>query len=301
MGTDTLTALLAVFAVLSAVLAVLLIARIRREDRLTAAIELYLSEKKPLAYSMRDDRFARLHNAVCELCGAADNAIRLRERDNEKTAAFIADISHQLKTPLTGIRLFREMEQNEHPTANGERELKLLDKTERLIYDLIKLQKLKAKSFPMEFAPVKLSELLREAAEPFIPLFPEKNFRFTGDAELRCDRLRLSEALGNILKNACEHTKEDGTVTATVEEGDHAVNVVIEDDGGGVKEEELPLLFDRFFRSENAAPAGTGIGLSIAKEIIERHHGIVSAENGRKGLRISICLPVIEGTEKTQL
>ena len=74
--------------------------------------------------------------------------------------------------------------------------------------------------------------------------------------------------------------------------------MIIEDNGGGVAEKELPILFRRFHRTENASPDSAGIGLSISKAIVEKHHGTITAENSEKGLRVAMCFPIIDANLK---
>ena len=115
---------------------------------------------------------------------------------------------------------------------------------------------------------------------------------------MRFDKEWLSEALGNIIKNACEHTKPDGRITVSVSENESSVNLIIEDDGDGVPEEQIPLLFNRFYRTDNAAPESAGVGLAISKAILEKHHATVTAENGIVGLKITVCFPIIDASLK---
>ena len=104
----------------------------------------------------------------------------------------------------------------------------------------------------------------------------------------------LSEAFLNLLKNACEHTAANGKITVSLEQTDRAIYCTIEDNGGGVSEKDLPHLFDRFYRAEGQKQNGAGLGLAIVKEIICRHHGHITAENTKDGLRFSISIPVFQ-------
>ena len=87
-------------------------------------------------------------------------------------------------------------------------------------------------------------------------------------------------------------------VDILIEQAEKSVSVIIEDDGGGVPENELPMLFRRFHRTENASPDSAGIGLSITKAIVEKHHGTITAENSEKGLRVAMCFPIIDANLK---
>ena len=110
---------------------------------------------------------------------------------------------------------------------------------------------------------------------------------------LRCDEEWLSEAFLNLLKNACEHTEADGRITVRMEQSDRAFFCTVEDNGGGVAETDLPHLFDRFYRAQDQKQSGAGLGLAIVKEIIYRHHGQITAENTKDGLRFTISIPIL--------
>ncbi|MBQ4267196.1 MAG: HAMP domain-containing histidine kinase, partial [Clostridia bacterium] len=211
---------------------------------------------------------------------------------------FISDISHQLKTPLAGLRLYCEMEHNSTPSNHTEKELVLISKMEKLIYNVLKLEKIRSDTYVMNFEETELSDLLLDLKAEFATLFPNKTITVKGGGSLRTDKSWLREALGNVIKNACEHTKADGKVDIIIEEAEKSVSVIIEDNGGGVHENELPMLFRRFHRTENASPDSAGIGLSITKAIVEKHHGTITAENSEKGLRVVMCFPIIDANLK---
>jgi signal transduction histidine kinase len=128
-------------------------------------------------------------------------------------------------------------------------------------------------------------------------LWPGKHLEIEGDAALRCDGKWLGEAFQNLMKNACEHTAADGCIWVKIEQTEHTVYCSVEDNGGGVREKDLPHLFERFYRSEDQAQSGSGLGLAIVKEIVYRHHGHVSAENGKNGLRINLEIPILNLTK----
>ena len=150
----------------------------------------------------------------------------------------------------------------------------------------------------MKFVEQSLDEIIGEIIGNFKPLFPEKEFIISGTAVFRFDKEWMIEAIGNIIKNACEHTDNNGKITVSVSQNESSVTLVIEDNGGGVPKEQLPLLFNRFYRSDNAAPESAGIGLAISKAIFEKHHATVTAENGKDGLKITACFPLINANIK---
>lgn len=270
----------------------------RKENALAEKIESYLKKGEKPVYSVSDDSFAVLHNNVCDLCDTLETQKHINENDNKKNAQFVADVSHQLKTPLAGLRLYTEMNQSENPTENGSKQLELIGKTEKLVFSLLRLQKLKADAYEMNFIKEKLEDIITATVFPFRELFPEKQFSISGNAEVRCDKEWLSEAIGNVIKNACEHTQPDGKVSVSIEKTPSSVTISITDNGGGAGNDEIPHLFERFFRSENSDKNSTGIGLAISKEIIEKHHGIISAQNTAQGLMVSMWLPIVDAAEK---
>lgn len=269
-------------------------------ETLSDEIEEYLKSGKKIHFDTADNSFSRLHNDISDLCDTLDLQRQNNQKDSIKNAQFVADVSHQLKTPLAGIRLYCEMNEAHNPTENGEKQLKLLDKTEQLVYNLLRLQKLKADAYEMNFTDNKIENIIEDTTEQFKALYPEKQIDIIGCAALRCDSEWLSEAFGNIIKNACEHTENDGRIRIKIEPSESSVSVSFEDNGGGANVKDLPNLFNRFYRSENADPNSTGLGLAITKEIVEKHHGIVSVENTADGLKITMCFPVIDGIRKSE-
>ena len=140
------------------------------------------------------------------------------------------------------------------------------------------------------------AQVVLEDWEQMHPLWPDRKLTVEGDATIRCDEKWISEAFGNLIKNACEHTGEGGEIRVCLEQTDRAFHCTLEDNGGGAAEKDLPHLFDRFYRAEGQKAGGAGLGLAIVKEIIFRHHGNIVADNTAKGLRFTISLPILDLT-----
>ena len=293
-----LCVLCTVLLIISVTIIILYVRNKKEVLKLSQKIDSFLHSGERINISTKDNAVAALQNSLADL----ENKLVL-EQENTRAQAkkhtdFIADVSHQLKTPLAGLKLYCEMDKAQNTSSYSEKELQLIDKMENLIKSLLRLEKLRSDTYTMNFSEQKAENILGELKGEFEHLFPEKEFVFSGNAVFRCDKGWLSEALGNIIKNAGEHTPADGKVSVIAEDGDKSVLFTIQDNGTGIEEKDLPKLFDRFYKAENASADSAGIGMSIAKAVVEKHHGTIFAENTETGLRVVICLPKFDGEIK---
>lgn len=289
---------LVILTVLCTVLLALYIINKKKTRALTQSIDKFIKDGTLTELATSDGDLAHLQTNICELETRLFQEREYTKLEAKNNTEFISDISHQLKTPLAGLRLYCEMAHNTSPDSHTEKELALISKMEKLIYNVLKLEKIRSDTYVMNFTETEVSDIVTELKTEFTALFPQKEITVTGNGSFRCDKSWLREALGNVIKNACEHTASDGKVDITIEEAEKSVSVIIEDNGGGVPESELPMLFIRFHRTENASPDSAGIGLSITKAIVEKHHGTITAENSENGLRVSMCFPIIDANLK---
>ena len=298
MKEQILVIILIVTVVICFILLIINIVKKKKIRKLTEDINKFIKDDIVIEMSTKDGAVAHLQNNIFELETRLVQEREYTKQEAKNNTEFISDISHQLKTPLAGLRLYCEMEHNSNPTNYTEKELQLVEKMEKLIHNVLKLEKIRSDTYVMNFERNEISLVLEELKTEFTTLFPQKKIYIDGKCVFRCDKSWLREAFGNIIKNACEHTTDDGKIDISIEQAEKSVSITIEDNGGGVPENELPLLFKRFHRAENASPDSAGIGLSITKAIIEKHHGTIIAENGEKGLRFSICFPIIDANLK---
>lgn len=277
-------------------LALRLAAHRREIARLSEQIHAFLHGDIPSpAFSVRDDSFAPLENAVVEL----ETRLRLSEENARaqlaKNQAFVQDVSHQFKTPIAGLRLYCEMDASEH----ADRQLHLIERMEALIGSLLKLEKLNADGYSLNYEPCSLAALVHDIRARFNTLYPKKRIDIRGDAHIRCDAHWIDEAFGNLIKNACEHTDEEGHIAVDIAQSDSEAVICISDDGGGVSPEALSRVFERFYRGARPEhERGVGLGLPIARTIITKHHGSIHLNNGERGLVITVYLPILHGLLK---
>lgn len=240
------------------------------------------------AYS--EGNWSVLHNQLEKLLGQLLEQSELLTRDKSRLAASIADISHQIRTPLTALNLLAARlsapELPEEARRNAGRDLRRqLERLDWLVSALLRMSRLDAGTAELRREPVSLRRAVEQAAAPLgIPMeLQEQKLVLTGDAVIPGDLSWTVEALGNLLKNAMEHTPPSGTVT--VEIGDNPLygEVIVRDTGPGFDPEDLPHLFERFYRGKNAGPQSVGIGLCLARMIITAQNGTIQAANRRTG------------------
>ena len=243
-----------------------------------------------LDVALQEDRLAQLHNGIADLQLSLTRAKQLNTEECNRTSQLTADISHQLKTPLTTLRLYTELDNAPHMEAS----LEQIQRMESLIQALLRLERLCADGYAFNFAPADAENIIREQWQSLQAIWPEKKLIIEGSAHIRCDENWLGEAFLNLLKNACEHTPDNGLIHVKLERTEAAFFCVVEDNGGGVAPEDMPKLFQRFYRAQHQNKNGAGIGLAIVKEIIQRHHGNIAAENGKHGLKMTISMPMLD-------
>ena len=243
-----------------------------------------------LDVALEEDALAQLHNGIADTQQALARAKQLNAEECHRTSQLTADISHQLKTPLTTLRLYTELDDAPHAAQC----LDQIQRMEDLIGALLRLERLCADGYAFHFGTSDVETIIREQWQGLQAIWPHKKLMLEGSARIRCDENWLGAAFLNLLKNACEHTGENGVIRVKLERTDAAFFCTVEDNGGGVSPEELPKLFQRFYRAEHQNKNGAGIGLAIVKEIIQRHHGVITAENGKEGLKMSISMPMLD-------
>lgn len=198
------------------------------------------------------------------------------KQDKMQLANNLADISHQLKTPLTSMLIMSDLLQNEDLSkADRKKFLEVirsqLKRIEWLVSSLLKMAKLDAKTVEFKKEKIYADDLILKAVEPVNMLIKDKNQQFIlcGDNPiLEIDINWTSEALLNILKNCCEHTAVGGQLKAEIFDSVMYTEIVISDNGEGISSKDLPFIFERFYRASKSSDDSVGIGLAMSYSIL---------------------------------
>ena len=226
--------------------------------------------------------FHRINELAAILSAQAEHEKQTREFLQD----MISDVSHQLKTPLAALKMYDEImaqEGTDRETilAFSQKSLREIRRVEDVVYTLLKIARLDAGTVRMEKAEENMEMLLKDVTERFEMLAAQeaKEIVLSGssDVSLYCDALWMSEALGNVVKNALEHTGRGGKVVISWERTPLLTNIVVEDNGTGIHQEDIHNIFKRFYRSHISQDThGIGLGLPLAKSIVEAHQGTIS-------------------------
>ena len=270
--------------------------RYRKLRKLSADLEdLLLSGTLLPIREYSEGELSILGNQIQKLALRLTETAEKLRKDQIAQADSLADISHQLRTPITAMNLtaamLSEPELSQQRRTELTMELKnLLHRTQWLVEALLKLSKLDAGMVQMRSDPVTLDTLLKKSAAPLtIPMeLREQRLVMKCSGTVRADLTWTAEAIGNILKNAMEHTPTGGCITVTASETALYSQIIVEDNGPGFAREDLGRLFERFYKGKNGSESGYGIGLALARTIITAQNGTVHAANTPSGARFTV-------------
>ncbi len=223
--------------------------------------------------------------------------LKSRNETEHKTKEFlkktISDISHQLKTPLAALTMYTEIIQNEPENTEVVREfsgkiMQSLERMEELIQSLLKVTRLDAGYIPFEKACYPVQEVIFRASQQFITRAEREGkemvFRGNRNATCVCDLEWTGEAVGNLIKNALDHTNAGGKIVVEWEASPTMLRISVADDGQGISQEDIYHIFKRFYRSgKSSERVGVGLGLPLSKAIIEGQGGTLTVQS-EKGL-----------------
>lgn len=223
--------------------------------------------------------------------------LRIREqnaalkKEKELLADSLADIAHQLRTPLTSISLILSLLENDAEESERKNLLREMDgllvRMDWLITALLKLSRLDAGMIVFQKQQIRVIDLIRSAVQPLLIPMDLHNitlqFDVSEDVGIQGDMDWLAEALQNILKNCMESTGDNGRIVISCEDTLLYTQLAVHDSGAGIPQEDFACLFDRFYKGKNSSAAGYGIGLALCKTIITRQGGTICAKNHPQG------------------
>ena len=221
-----------------------------------------------------------------------ENEIERKEADKAKEE-WIANISHDLKTPLSSIKGYAQLLNGDQYEINIDEAKRygnaILDNSnyiQDLVNDLSLVYKLKNKVLPINFKEENLINLVQESIIDLLNNIKysdrEINFNYHDEnIRLNCDKKYLKRAINNLIINSLEHNSKDTIVDVFVLKKENNINIIVEDNGQGIRKEDLKNIFNRYYKGVNTSSAsnGSGLGMAIAKEVIESHNGSINIES----------------------
>lgn len=286
-------------AVVTAIFTALTAHRYRALGRMADNLDRVLAGERDISLrDMEEGELAILSSEVDKVIARLNLTVDELQAEKLALSDSLADISHQLKTPLTSIAISTELVRDRLADRGDSRDLverlrlvqRLQGRVEDLVAALLKLARIDAGVIKLVHSPVDAVELLRRSVEPLAVAFDIADVALETDvAQGACftgDITWSVEALENILKNCVEHTPAGGAVRVSIVEDVLACRIHIEDTGPGIADDDLPHIFERFYRGEESAhatselnPAGVGIGLALAKSLVSAQGGTLTAHN----------------------
>lgn len=247
-----------------------------------------------------ESELSRLEVKWKRFLGASALSEQNVRKERERLQEFVSDISHQVKTPISNIKLYGEIISEKLPKEDEQLARRLLEQTELLeflVQSLVKLSRLESGTIQVIPERQELLSLLEEVVERGTKKQTERGVKLKriGWEPGICasyDRKWTAEAVYNILDNALKYTEENSTVTIEVQELEMFVRIGIQDEGPGVEPDEIPKLFGRFYRSTRfREKEGIGLGLFLAREILKKESGYIKIKSdGKHGAEFSVYL-----------
>lgn len=275
-----------------------------------SAIQIFIDEEEHFFLPQAIPIFDQPRQLVGVTLMLAD-VTRLRRLDEVKTG-LISTVSHELKTPLTSVRLAIHVLLNEKLGTLSPQQMEILatarqdsDRLYRVIEDLLDISRIESESAELQLEPATVEALVLQAADKVRSTFLDKKIMLHLDVaadvpQVLIDPTRFQLVFDNLLNNALKYTPTGGEVSIAAHSQDSMVQFVVQDTGIGIAPEYLPRIFEKFFRVPGQDHIGSGLGLTIAKEIVEAHHGTITvASQPGKGTKFTFSVQAVteRGTE----
>ena len=266
--------------------------RYRKMAELSAELDRLMSGEEGIELKrFSEGEFSILENRLSKLVLRLRDQADTLQKDKLLLVDAIADISHQIKTPLTSINLLASALSKDESGENAQSRSKTLadmhsqiDRMDWLVSSLLKLARLDADAVQLNMKSVPLTELIELAVSPLDIMMELRGQQLALEASgsVFCDASWTAEALMNIIKN-CSESMGEGVLGISASENPLYSEIIVTDGGKGIAEEDLPHIFERFYRGKNSSSSGAGIGLALARSIVIKQNGTVKAENAPQG------------------
>ena len=267
---------------------------LRKRDRKINQITQYINQIKNRKYDLdinenSEDELSNLKNELYKITVMLKEESEISKKDKDNLKMSVEDISHQLKTPLTSITIMLDnLKDNLNMNENTKQKFifeisKQIDWINWLVISMLKLSKLDANVVQFYEEKINLKKFIEEIIKNLeipieiknqqIDIEGNESASFVGDYKWQ------QEAVTNIIKNCIEHNKENGKIYIKYEENTLFTKITIRDEGEGMTKEDLKHIFERFYKGQNSSENSVGIGLALAKNIIEKNNGMISCKS----------------------
>lgn len=234
------------------------------------------------------------------------NSERIAKEAEQRKNDLVIYLAHDLKTPLTSVIGYLTLLRDENQISEELREKYLtisLEKAERLetlINEFFEIARFNLTDIKLELSKVNLTRMLEQLTYEFKPMLSDKNLNYTlnaaPDIMIKCDVDKMQRVFDNLLRNAVNYSFENTTITITVTQLEHEIKLSFMNHGNAIPREKLDRIFEQFYRLDSARTTksgGAGLGLAIAKEIVELHHGTITAFCKDEVIAFELTIPVL--------
>lgn len=272
----------------------IIILYLRRRDKKIQQITNYINQIKNKKYDLNieentEDELSNLKNELYKITIMLKEESEISKKDKENLKMSVEDISHQLKTPLTSITIMLD-NLKDNPNMEEKTKQKFIFEISKqvewinwLVISMLKLSKLDANVVQFYDEKINLKKFIGEIIKNLeipievknqkIIIDGDSNVSFIGDYKWQ------QEAITNIIKNCIEHNENNGTIYINYEENSLFTKITIRDEGEGIPKEDLKHIFERFYKGKNSSENSVGIGLALAKNIIEKNNGMINCKS----------------------